>query len=158
MNFYVPIFSKIVDSSLWSEPDFVVKIFITMLAKKDRDNVVRGNAFNIGAWARKTEKEAMDALKILAAPDTKRVEKQANDGRRIEKVADGWLILNAEVYQNLMRQANRREYQRIKQAEYRDRKKEVDNKKDLLRTHKGHVATLEKEVAAANLAENGEPQ
>lgn len=119
MSSYTPIFSKIVDSSLWDEPDHVVKIFISMLAKKDRDNVVRANAFNIARWSRKTEADVLDALKVLAAPDTKRLEPQQYDGRRIEKVEDGWLILQGEYYQKLMMEVNMRAYKREKQREYR---------------------------------------
>ena len=114
MDFYTPIFSKIVDSSLWSEPDFVVKVYLTLLAKKDRDQIVRGTAYNIGTWARKTEQEALEALKILSSPDTRRLEPQPHDGRRIERVADGWLILNGKHYQDLMGQVNRR----AKKAQY----------------------------------------
>lgn len=109
MEFYTPLFSKIVDSSLWCEPDHVVKVFLTMLAKKDRDNVVRANAFTIASWTKnKTEVEVLDALKILAEPDTKRIEAQPFDGRRIERVEDGWLLLNGKYYQNLMGIINRR--------------------------------------------------
>ncbi len=123
MNTWAPLFSKIVDSSIWLEPDYVVKVFITMMAKKDSDQVVRGSAFNIAQWAKKTEKEVLDALKILAAPDTKRLEKQPFEGRRVQKVEDGWLILNGRFYEDLMRKANRRFYKRVKQAEYRAKKK-----------------------------------
>jgi len=125
MNFYVPIFAKIVDSSLWVEPDFVVKIFITMLAKKERDNVCRGNAFNIARWANKTEAEVLEALRLLSSPDTKRQEPQKFEGRRIEKVADGWLILNGEFYQRLMKQANRREAKTEWQREKRESEEKV---------------------------------
>ncbi len=121
MDFYTPIFSKIVDSSLWSETDYVVKVFLTMLAKKDKDFVVRGNAYNISQWAKKTEEETIKALKILAAPDTKRIEKQPFEGRRIEKVKDGWLLLNGRHYQELMTKTNRRIYKAAKQSEYRAR-------------------------------------
>mgnify|MGYP001614271764 CR=1 FL=1 len=116
---WAPLFSKIVDSSLWCEPDFVVKVFITLLAKKDADHVVRGSAFNIACWAKKTEAEVLAALKVLAAPDKKRLEPQLFEGRRIEKVEGGWLVLNGQAYQDLMRGVNRREYKRVKQAEYR---------------------------------------
>jgi hypothetical protein len=119
MSYYIPLFAKIVDSSLWLEPDFVVKVFITMVVKKDRDNVCRGSAFNIARWANKTEGEVLEALKILASPDTKRVEPQAFDGRRIERTDDGWLILNGEIYQNLMKDANRKQYLTEKKREYR---------------------------------------
>ena len=123
MNFYVPIFSKIVDSSLWDESDLVVKVYLTMLAKKDPDNVVRATSYNVGKWSRKTEAEALQAIRVLESPDTKRMEPQLNEGRRLKKVEGGWLILNAEYYQNLMRKANRNEYQRVKQSEYRSKKK-----------------------------------
>lgn len=121
MDYYTPIFSKIVDSSLWSEPDYVVKVFLTLLAKKDKDFIVRGNAYNISQWAKKTEAETIEALRVLAAPDTKRIEKQPFDGRRIERVNEGWLILNGKHYQDLMSKTNRRVYKAIKQAEYRAR-------------------------------------
>lgn len=127
MNTWSPLWSKIVDSSLWEEPDFVVKIFLTMVAKKDMDHVVRANAYEIGKWARKSEAEAIEALRVLSSPDTRRIEPQPFEGRRVQKVADGWLILNGEFYRSMMRAANRREYQRVKQKEYRKRKKEILN-------------------------------
>lgn len=123
MNTYAPVWNTIVDSSLWCEPDTVVKVFLTMLAKKDADHVVRGTAFNIAQWSKKTEAEVIEALRALAAPDKTRLEPQPFDGRRIERHPDGWLILNGEKYRLKMREANRREYQRLKQAEYRARKK-----------------------------------
>lgn len=128
MDIYTPVFSKIVDSSLWSEPDFVVKIFITMLAKKDADMVVRGNAYNIANWSKKTEQEVLQALEILSSPDTRRLEPQPHEGRRIQRVEDGWLILNGQHYQNLMRKVHRNAYQAEKQREYRSKKsKKEDN-------------------------------
>ncbi len=108
MDTYAVIFSKIVDSSLWDEDDLVVKVFLTMLAKKDKDQVVRGNAYMIGRWARKTEKEVLEALKVLSSPDKGRLEPQEFDGRRIEKVSDGWKILRGQYYQDLMVEVNRR--------------------------------------------------
>jgi len=123
MDFYTPIFSKIVDSSLWSEPDYVVKVFLTLLAKKDRDQIVRGSAYNIAQWAKKTEAEVLDALKLLEAPDTRRLEPQPHEGRRVQRVPDGWLILNGLYYQNLMSTVNRRAYKAGKEKERRARRK-----------------------------------
>lgn len=122
MNRYSPLWSQITDSSLWCEPDVVVKVFLTMIAKKDMDDIVRGNAFNIAQWAKKTEAEVLEALKVLASPDTKRIEPQPFGGRRIEKVPEGWLVLNGAKYREMVRLATRREYQRLKQAEYRAKK------------------------------------
>lgn len=100
---FTPIFEEIVDSSIWAESDLVVKVFLTMLAKKDRDYVVRASAFNLARWANKTEEEVLKALKVLMSPDTKRVEKQEYEGRRVKKVDDGWLLLNGKKYDEKMR-------------------------------------------------------
>lgn len=100
---FTPIFEEIVDSSIWTESDMVIKVFLTMLAKKDRDYVVRASAFNIARWANKTEEEVLKALKVLSSPDRKRVEPQEFEGRRVKKVEDGWLLLNGEKYDRKMR-------------------------------------------------------
>lgn len=124
MDFYTPLFSKIVDSSLWDEPDCVVKVFLTMIAKKDRDQIVRGNAYNIAMWSRKTEAEVLDALKILEAPDKRRLEPQPFNGRRIERVKEGWEILNGKYYQDLMQTVNRRASKAKSEQKRRDKQKE----------------------------------
>jgi len=120
------VFSKIVDSSIWAEPDYICKVFITMLALKDADQVVRHNAYAIGlkCWPRddKAEAKALDALKVLSSPDKKRIEPQPHEGRRIQKVVDGWLVLNGQVYEDMMRKINRRAYKTDKQSEYRANK------------------------------------
>lgn len=124
MNTFAPLFSKIVDSSLWCEADHVVKVFLTMMAKKDSDMVVRGSAFNISQWAKKTEKETLNALEILSSPDTKRIEKQPFDGRRIQRVDDGWLILNGMFYRDMMVKENERARKRRWAAEKRAQERE----------------------------------
>lgn len=133
MDMYSPLFSKIVDSSLWREEDWVIKIFLTMIAKQDKDHVVRGSAFNIGEWAKKDEATALAALKVLAAPDTKRIEPQPFEGRRIERVEDGWLILRGAFYQDLMREVNRRRYKADHEAKRRAEEKANGKPKRLSR-------------------------
>lgn len=137
MNRYTPLFSQIVDSSIWMEEDAVCKVFLTLLAKQDGDHVVRGSAFNIAQWAKKSEQEVIDALGVLSAPDTKRLEPQPFDGRRIQKVDDGWLLLNGQKYQQMMFEANRRAYQRQKQAEYRAKKKSTPSPGEAIYTRTG---------------------
>ena len=103
MNTWAPLWSGIVDSSIWGEPDTVCKVFLTMLALKDMDHIVRLNAYQLAQRSRKSEVEVLDALKILSSPDSNRVEKQPFDGRRIQAVEDGWLILNGEKYRAMVR-------------------------------------------------------
>lgn len=120
MNTWTPVWSKLPDSSVWAESKDVKILFITMLALKDRDHVVRYNAFELARKANLSESEVLAALEVLKSPDTRRLEPQDFGGRRIERVEDGWLLLNGEKYRRKMQDIYRKEYKRIKQAEYRD--------------------------------------
>jgi hypothetical protein len=140
---FTPLFSCIVDSSLWEENDGVVKVFMTMLAKQDRDYVVRGSAYNIAKWSNKKEADVLDALAVLSAPDTKRLEKQEFEGRRIERVEDGWLILNGALYAKRMRLL----FERARKTKW-----ERDN-----RTGRKHKP-LNGEVAAMSAVRDGRPE
>lgn len=121
MNTWAPLWNGIVDSSIWREPDYVIKIFLTMMALKDSDHIVRLTAYQIGERAKKGEQEVLDALKILSSPDTKRIEKQDFDGRRIKAVEEGWLVLNGEKYRSMVRLEMKRAKNRRGQSAYRER-------------------------------------
>jgi hypothetical protein len=123
MRTWAPLWSSIVDSSIWAEPDFVCKVFLTMMALKDADHVYRGTAFNLAMRSHKTEVEVLEALKILSSPDSKRVEPQPHGGRRIKAVEEGWLILNGEKYRALVSLEMRRARNRRSQAAYRERQR-----------------------------------
>lgn len=99
------------------------KVFIIMLAVKDSDYVVRLTAYQLARRCRKTEAEVLDALKVLSSPDTRRLEKQAYDGRRIRAVEDGWLILNGDKYRTKVSDELRKARNRRSQAAYRARKR-----------------------------------
>jgi hypothetical protein len=159
MNTWAPLFSNVVDSSLWTEPDLVVKVFLTLLAKKDANHIVWGSAFNIAQMAKKTEAETLEALRILSSPDTRRLEPQEFEGRRIEKVDGGWLVLNGQKYRAEISALKRREYKRLKQQEYRERDRalkavEAANDERQSRYDEAHGAgdtEAEGRIAAENL-------
>jgi cell division protein YceG involved in septum cleavage len=119
-----------------------------MLAKKDWDHIVRANAFAIGRWALKSEVEVLEALKVLSSPDKRRIEPQPHEGRRIEKVEDGWLILNGEYYRNMTKAAHRASYQAKWQAEKRA--------KERLLQKVGKGTPLSGEEAAVRAFEHGD--
>lgn len=118
-NTWVPVFSSIIYSSLWDEPYHVRLLFMTMLAIKDKDHVVRRTVYALKKAANITEEEVEEALKILAAPDRRRSENQEFEGRRIAKVEEGWLILNGDKYRKLLQTAKRREQKRRYEAKRR---------------------------------------
>lgn len=109
------------DSSIWDEPDYVIKIFLTMMALKDSDHVVRLTPYQIAKRAVKTEDEVMDALKILCAPDKRRKEKQPHDGRRLKAVEDGWLVINGEKYRAMVQEEMRKARWRRAQKKRREK-------------------------------------
>jgi len=121
---YVKLFGEILDSSVWQLPVATRIVWITMLAMKDRDHVVRAAVPGLASRARVSLKECEEALDQLMSPD-KYSRSKAEDGRRIRVVDGGWEVVNGEEYRNRMSREERREYQRIKQAEYRARKSDA---------------------------------
>lgn len=118
-NSWTPLWSMIVESSIWEEDDATCKVFVTLLAIKDEDHIVRANAYQIGRKANKTEAEVLKALKILSEPDRRRIEPQENEGRRIQKVPEGWLVLNGQKYQDMIQDMIRARQQAQWQREQR---------------------------------------
>lgn len=122
-NSFAPIFTTMLDSSVWQEPYPVRLLWTAMLALKESDHVVRLNAFQLSRRANLTEQEVIDSLKVLSSPDNRRLEPQPFEGRRIKKTEDGWLILNGQRFEDLMRLISRRAYNARKQRDYRRHKK-----------------------------------
>lgn len=113
-----------------------------MLAVKDADFVVRGNAYQFAMRFKMTEKEVLEGLKILSSPDKKRLEKQPYDGRRIERVSDGWLILNADKYRAMVKKykkENRNEYMREYMKKRRKRSPTLAEKNYVKQYENGEV-------------------
>jgi hypothetical protein len=150
---WTPLWSKIIDSSVWSEPDNVRIVFITMLAKKDSDHIVRGTAYMIGRWANKNEADVLAALKVLAAPDKRRLEKQPFDGRRIEKVEEGWLMLNGEEYRKKVSEEMRKARLRRAQTTYRHKHLKGDDGKPVSGVFKEREARFDDAFGSDDKAE-----
>lgn len=132
MNTWAPLWNGIVYSSLWKESDTVRILFITMMALKDSDDIVRYTAYQIGQLANKDEVEVLEALKVLCSPDTKRKEHQEHAGRRIKAVEEGWLVLNGNKYRDMVRLEMKRAKNRRAQAAWRNRQraKELPGEKE----------------------------
>jgi hypothetical protein len=127
MNTWAPLWSGIVDSSLWEEDGDVVKVFMTLLATKDSDHVCRMDAYRIAKKCYLDELQVLDILKVLASPDKRRKVKQEHGGRRIKAVEDGWLILNGEKYREMVKTEMRKARVRRAQAAFRNRQQAKKN-------------------------------
>ncbi len=124
MNTWSPIWSPIVDSSLWEENGNVVKVFMTMLATKDSDHICRLDAYRIAKKCSLDELAVLDILKLLASPDQRRKTPQEFEGRRIRAVEDGWFVLNGEKYRKMVQDEMRKSRWRKAQAAARQRQRE----------------------------------
>ena len=155
MNTWAPIWSGIVDSSLWEESGDVVKVFMTMLATKDADHVCRLDAYRIGKKCVFGELEVLEILKILASPDKRRAVPQEFEGRRIKAVEDGWLILNGAKYRDMVAEERKKARNRRAQEAWRRRQEEAKNGTTPMIPQPGPVDTQQTSSAPTDGVGNG---
>ncbi len=116
---YNKLFARILDSSIWLEPPTTRIVWITLLAAMDQDGFAHFAALdNLAARARVTIDEAVRAVECFLAPDLNS-SNPANEGRRIERVPGGYLILNATEARATYNRLIQREQTRARVAKHR---------------------------------------
>jgi len=123
---YAKLFSSIVHSTIWREPNHVRLVWITMLALKDRDGIIEASIPGLADAARVEIRECEEALDRLSSPDPYSRTK-AHDGRRIEEVAGGWRVLNNDIYRERESEEQRRLNDAARAKRYRDRQSAPEN-------------------------------
>ena len=114
-------FTKILYSTVWLEDDATRLIWITFLAVMDEDGFVALSAVgNVAARARVSLEAAERALAVLEAPDGIN-SIQDHEGRRIERVPYGWMVLNAIKYRDLIKRETEKAQTRERVARFRAR-------------------------------------
>lgn len=108
---YAHLSVSILDSSVWAEPSDVRVVWITLIAMADRTGYVGASIDGIAYRARVPEDVVADALARFEAPD-KKSRSQEHEGRRIKRVARGWVLLNYEEIRNAWRLDRVREQKR----------------------------------------------
>ena len=124
MSGYTKLFNSILASTIWRADNVTRIVWITLLAMADRHGIAEGSIPGIADLARVSVKECRKAIGILAAPDEDSRSKE-HAGRRIAAIDGGFQILNHAKYRARLSADERREYQRVKQAEYRKVRKQV---------------------------------
>jgi hypothetical protein len=97
MSGFTKLVPEIVQSSIWNESAEVRCVWIAMLAIKDKDGNIRGNAATIARIANVRIESAREALEKFQQPDPDS-NTPDKDGRRIEPVPGGWHVVNHAVY------------------------------------------------------------
>ena len=123
MSMYNKIFTKILDSSVWLEATPTRIVWITLIAAMDENGFCPFAAVgNVASRAHVTHEEAQIALEKLESPDFESSDPD-NEGRRIERVPGGWIVLNAPKYRALVTRVNIQEKVKERVRRYRERKR-----------------------------------
>lgn len=97
---FTKLFSSITESTIWAEANHVRIVWITMLAMADRQGRVYATIPGLAGRARVSVEECEEALTKFLSPD-KYSRSKDHEGRRIEDIDGGWLLLNYERYRAL---------------------------------------------------------
>ena len=99
-------FTSVVRSSLWSLSGDCIKVFLTLCAESDPEGYVSASADGIRRLADLSLEDTRAHLARLEAPDPESKDRTRDatvDGKRIERVPNGWRIINLQWYRALAR-------------------------------------------------------
>lgn len=131
MDMYNKIFTKILDSSIWLAPDPHRLVWITLIAAMDRNGIAQfACAENLALRARVALVDTKAAIESFENPDPYGPQ-QEYEGRRIERIDGGWLILNAEKYRLIVTAAVATEKTRERVRKHREAKRCNDMKRSV---------------------------
>jgi hypothetical protein len=120
---YNKLFTKILDSSIWLETDHTRLIWITLLATMDEDGFCQyASVANLAHRSIVPVEAAQKAVNALESPDENSSDPD-NEGRRIERVPGGWIVLNSKKYREMATRQIIREKTRLRVAEFRKRRR-----------------------------------
>jgi hypothetical protein len=120
---YNKLFTKILDSSIWLEDHATVRVWVTLMAVMDQDGMCHfASVANLARRANVSTEEATAAVNVLEGPDPHSSDPD-NDGRRIERVPGGWIVLNSRKYRAIVSANESRRLTAERSKRYRDRKK-----------------------------------
>lgn len=122
MNGYTKLFSDIITSTIWQEPNDMRVLWITMLALKDREQIVRATVPALAKLANISNEECEGYLDRFQKPD-KYSRSTEHEGRRIAPAEGGWLIINGEKYRDKLNSEDRKEQVRQAVARHRAKRK-----------------------------------
>ena len=97
---YTKLFSSILDSTIWQEPQETKLVWITMLAMSDQNGEVQASLPGLAARSGVSLSSCAIAIERLLSPD-KYSRTKDDEGRRIEEIDGGWMLLNHAKYREM---------------------------------------------------------
>lgn len=110
--------SGIVDSTLWMKPHDALRVWIALLAKSDSYGIVRIAAPALAHQCFLTPERLAEIMADFCSPDPDSRTPE-HDGRRLQAIEGGWMILNYLRYRDMMQRKAASHAER--QAKYREK-------------------------------------
>lgn len=128
---YTPVFREFTTSSMWAESPATRCVWLWLMLHADPEGFVPGTVPGLAVAANVTLDECRTAIGAFMAPDPDS-NTQAFEGRRLEKVAHGWRILNFEYWRELAkREAEKARKRRWAQKHRAANDSDVDESTDV---------------------------
>ncbi len=105
---FTKLFSSLIHSTIWREPNHVRIVWVTMLAMVNQHGEVEASLPGLADAARVTIEECEEALLKLSQPD-RYSRSKAHEGRRIKDIDGGWFLLNHDDYRRRLSADDQRE-------------------------------------------------
>lgn len=116
---YNKLFTKILDSSIWLQPSEIRLVWITLLAAMDEDGYAHFSALqNLADRAKVSLEWAEKAVAVFTSPDPDSANPDY-DGKRIERIPGGFIVLNAKAHRSLISREIQRENTRERVRRWR---------------------------------------
>lgn len=122
---FAKIYQTILRSSIWLEAPTTRIVWITMLVLADKHGFVRASVGGLAHQAGVTRDECVAALETLSAPDPDS-QTPDNDGRRVERIEGGWVVLNHHKYREMRTEKQVKSAERSKQYREQNKKPKED--------------------------------
>jgi hypothetical protein len=120
---YNKLYGRIIRSSIWLAPDAQRIAWITLISVMDQDGFVdMACPANLAHMARISLEDAIASIEAFTSPDPADPS-QEHEGRRIERVPGGYVVLNAHKYNDLATAEQIRKGNRDRAQLYRERHK-----------------------------------
>ena len=119
---YTKLFSSIVTSTIWTEDATTCKVWVTMLAIADKHGEVHASIPGLAQIAGLPVDLTEQAIEKFLSPD-KYSRTPDDEGRRIEKIEGGWLLLNHAKYRAMASKDEEKAASAKRQAAFKERKR-----------------------------------
>jgi len=117
---YTKLAKSILTSTLWMENDHTRICWLAMLAMADKNGEVQASIPGLANIARIPVESARAAIARFQQPDPDSRTKD-DEGRRIQEIKGGWLLINHAEYRNLASDEDRKIKAAERQKRFRDR-------------------------------------